>query len=61
MSSLTAAIWIWPFIALFAIGNGSILPSVGALIGRISGDRVGKYLGLNSSSQSLASIIGPIV
>jgi DHA1 family multidrug resistance protein-like MFS transporter len=60
MSMLTTAVWIWPFIALFAIGNGSILPSIGALIGRNSGDQLGKYLGLNSSSQSLASIIGPI-
>lgn len=60
MSMVTAVVWIWPFLALFAIGNGSILPSVAALIGRTSGDKLGKYLGLNSSSQSLASIIGPI-
>jgi MFS transporter, DHA1 family, multidrug resistance protein len=60
MSMVMKAIWIWPFVALFAIGNGSIVPSIGALIGRNSGDQLGKYLGLNSSSQSLASIIGPI-
>jgi MFS transporter, DHA1 family, tetracycline resistance protein len=60
MSMLTMAVWIWPFLALFAIGNGSILPSVAALIGRNSGDQLGKYLGFNSSAQSLASIIGPI-
>jgi MFS transporter, DHA1 family, tetracycline resistance protein len=28
MSVVTVAVWIWPFVALFAIGNGSIVPSV---------------------------------
>ena len=53
------SLYTWFILPFLAIGNGSIMPGVSSLISSISGNRVGAYLGLNSSAMSVGSIAGP--